>query len=193
MGHGDGLGPKDNGYKLIKKIFTNNLAQRAFRTLHPDLGISLGQYFSLRNKLNSSKKKSTFIGEDNEKLATYARQKLKQKYFDFFIFGHNHLPSEISLDSKSKYINLGDWISHFTYASFDGIKLELKNLKSNNMIDGKSISHEKTILVGLINSSQTIEQVKEYLDELEFLTFTAGGKVHKRFVQKFTLLIQKHL
>ena len=52
------------------------------------------------------------------------------------------------------------------------------------MIDGKSISHEKTILVGLINSSQNIEQVKEYLDELEFLTFTAGGKVHKRFVQK---------
>ena len=129
LGHGDGLGPKDNGYKLIKKIFTNNLAQRAFRTLHPDLGISLGQYFSLRNKLNSSKKKSTFIGEDNEKLATYARQKLKQKYFDFFIFGHNHLPSEISLDSKSKYINLGDWISHFTYASFDGIKLELKKFE----------------------------------------------------------------
>ncbi len=44
--------------------------------------------------------------------------------------------------------------------------------------------HEKTILVGVINSRQNIEKVKEFLDELEFLTFTAGGKVQKRFVQK---------
>ena len=52
------------------------------------------------------------------------------------------------------------------------------------MIEGKSITHEKIILIGIINRSQNIEQVKEYLDELEFLTFTAGGKVQKRFVQK---------
>ena len=126
VGHGDGLGPKDIGYKLIKKIFTNKLAQRAFKALHPDLGIRLGQFFSLKNKLISSKKDSTFIGEDNENLASFARQKLKQKHFDFFIFGHFHKPLEINLNSKSKYINLGDWISHFTYASFDETKLELK-------------------------------------------------------------------
>ena len=52
------------------------------------------------------------------------------------------------------------------------------------MIEERTLSHEKTILVGVINSLQNIEQVKEYLDELEFLTFTAGGKVQKRFVQK---------
>ena len=52
------------------------------------------------------------------------------------------------------------------------------------MIEERTLSHEKTILVGVINSRQNIEQVKEYLDELEFLTFTAGGRVQKRFVQK---------
>ena len=62
--------------------------------------------------------------------------------------------------------------------------LNSKNGKSNKMIEVKSLTHEKTILVGVINSSQNIEQVKEYLDELEFLTLTAGGKVYNRFVQK---------
>ena len=52
------------------------------------------------------------------------------------------------------------------------------------MIGERNLTHEKTILIGVINSRQNIEQVKEYLDELEFLTFTAGGKVQKRFVQK---------
>ena len=129
LGHGDGLGSKDTGYKLMKKIFTNKLAQRAFRILHPDLGIRMGQYFSLRNKKNSSKKDSTLIGDDNKSLSFYISEKLKQEHFDFFIFGHFHKPLEINLNSKSKYINLGDWISHFTYGSFDGTKLELKKWK----------------------------------------------------------------
>lgn len=126
LGHGDGLGSKDTGYKLMKKIFTNKLAQRAFRILHPDLGIQMGQYFSSRNKKISSKKDSTLIGDDNKSLSFYISEKLKQEHFDFFIFGHLHKPLEINLNSKSKYINLGDWISHFTYGSFDGTKLELK-------------------------------------------------------------------
>ena len=126
LGHGDGLGSKDTGYKLMKKIFTNKLAQRAFRILHPDLGIRMGQYFSSRNKKISSKKDSTLIGDDNKNHSFYISEKLKQEHFDFFIFGHLHKPLEINLNSKSKYINLGDWISHFTYGSFDGTKLELK-------------------------------------------------------------------
>ena len=86
----------------------------------------MGQYFSLRNKKKSSKKDSTLIGVDNKSLSFYISEKLKQEHFDFFIFGHLHKPLEINLNSKSKYINLGDWISHFTYGSFDGTKLELK-------------------------------------------------------------------
>ena len=78
------------------------------------------------NKKNTSKKDSTLIADDNKSLSFYISEKLKQEHFDFFIFGHLHKPLEINLNSKSKYINLGDWISHFTYGSFDGTKLELK-------------------------------------------------------------------
>lgn len=52
------------------------------------------------------------------------------------------------------------------------------------MIEQKSIAYEKTILVGVINRGQNEEKVTEYLDELEFLTYTAGGEVCKRFVQR---------
>lgn len=52
------------------------------------------------------------------------------------------------------------------------------------MIDQTDISYEKTILIGLITQFQDEEMSKEYLDELEFLAFTAGGEVKKRFIQK---------
>ena len=51
IGHGDGLGPGDKGYKLMKKLFTNPFSQWLFRWLHPDLGVRLGQYLS-KKKIN---------------------------------------------------------------------------------------------------------------------------------------------
>jgi UDP-2,3-diacylglucosamine hydrolase len=126
IGHGDGLGPNDKGYKRLKKVFNNPLAKRFFRLLHPDLGMRIGHYFSVKNKLISGAKDIVFLGEEKEWLALYAKRKLKQKHRDFFLFGHRHIPMEIELDSKSKYINLGDWITHFTYGVFDGENFELK-------------------------------------------------------------------
>ncbi len=131
IGHGDGLGPNDYGYKWLKKLFTNPIAKRMFQALHPDVGMSLGNYFSKKNKLISAKKESTFLGEENEWLALYAKRKLKEKHRDFFIFGHRHMPLEINLSMKSKYINLGDWISHYSYATFDGNNLEIKKWEIN--------------------------------------------------------------
>jgi GTP-binding protein HflX len=55
------------------------------------------------------------------------------------------------------------------------------------MIEEKSLDVEKTVLVGIINSRQDIQQSKEYLDELAFLAFTAGGEVMQRFTQKIDL------
>lgn len=46
IGHGDGLGPGDHGYKFIKKIFTSPISQFLFRWIHPDIGIGLANYFS---------------------------------------------------------------------------------------------------------------------------------------------------
>lgn len=129
IGHGDGLGPGDKGYKLMKKLFTNPFSQWLFRWLHPDLGVRLGQYLSKKNKLISGEEDVKFLGEDKEWLVTYSQKKLKEEHFDYFVFGHRHLPLEIELNQNSKYINLGDWITHNTYAVFDGTTLNLKTWK----------------------------------------------------------------
>ncbi len=126
IGHGDGLGPHDKGYKRMKKVFTNPFAKWLFRWLHPDLGVRLGQYLSVKNKIISGDDDVTFLGEENEWLVQYAKRKLEKKHYDYFIFGHRHLPLEIDLNEKSTYMNLGDWITYYTYGVFDGHKLSLK-------------------------------------------------------------------
>ena len=126
LGHGDGLGPDDKGFKRMKKVFTNPVAKWFFRWLHPDLGVRLGQYLSVKNKLISGDEDATFLGEDKEWLVLYAKRKLEQQHYDYFVFGHRHLPLEISLNEASTYVNLGDWITYYTYAVFDGETLSLK-------------------------------------------------------------------
>jgi UDP-2,3-diacylglucosamine hydrolase len=118
IGHGDGLGPGDYGYKRMKKVFTFPFFKWLFKWLHPDIGVKLGHYFSVKNKLISGDEDAQFLGEENEWLALYCRKKLTEKHYDFFIFGHRHLPLEIELNSSSTYINLGDWIQYFTYGEF---------------------------------------------------------------------------
>ncbi len=130
IGHGDGLGPKDKGYKRMKKVFTNPFFQFLYRWIHPDIGMKIGQYLSTKNKLISGDEDLVFLGEENEWLVQYCHKKIKEKHYDFFLFGHRHLPLDISINSKSRYINLGDWITHFTYAEFDGTLLELKKWNS---------------------------------------------------------------
>ena len=118
IGHGDGLGPSDHGYKRMKKVFTFPFFKWLFRWLHPDIGVRLGHYFSVKNKLISGDEDARFLGEENEWLAQYCRKKLTEKHYDFFVFGHRHLPLEIELNNNSTYINLGDWIQYFTYGEF---------------------------------------------------------------------------
>ena len=114
IGHGDGLGPGDKGYKRMKKVFTNKFCKWLFRWLHPDIGVRLAQYLSVKNKLISGDEDVTFLGEDNEWLVQYCKRKLTQEKYDYFVFGHRHLPLEINLDEHSKYFNLGDWIHYYT-------------------------------------------------------------------------------
>ncbi|MDG1063467.1 MAG: UDP-2,3-diacylglucosamine diphosphatase [Flavobacteriaceae bacterium] len=129
IGHGDGKGPHDNGYKRMKKVFTNSFFQWLFRWLHPDIGVRLAQYLSVKNKLISGEEDQEFLGEENEWLAQYALRKLEDDHYDYFVFGHRHLPMTIDLNGQSTYINLGDWITHFTYGVLDHGDLSLKTFK----------------------------------------------------------------
>lgn len=126
VGHGDGLGPGDNGYKLIKKIFSNSFLQWAFARLHPNFGIWLANFFSRSSRVKTGKSDAQYLGDDKEWLAIFSREILQKEYYDYFIFGHRHLPIDLALEKGSRYINLGDWIQYFTYGVYDGEKLALK-------------------------------------------------------------------
>jgi UDP-2,3-diacylglucosamine hydrolase len=122
LAHGDGLGPRDKFYKLLKKIFTNKILQWFFTNLiHPNLAYRLALLIS--HKRDACNKKPKFKGND-EWLFKYAKTVLEKKNIDFFIFGHRHIPVSQKID-KSLVVILGDWIKNFTYAQFDGEKLEL--------------------------------------------------------------------
>jgi UDP-2,3-diacylglucosamine hydrolase len=125
IGHGDGLGPGDFGYKRMKKVFTNPLCKWLFRWLHPDIGVGLATYLSVKNKLISGDEDVVFLGEEKEWLVQYCKEVLKTKHYNYFIFGHRHLPMTLEVGEKSEYVNLGDWISYFTYGVFDGEKMDV--------------------------------------------------------------------
>lgn len=129
IGHGDGLGPGDAGYKFIKKIFRNKICQSLFGLLPPYIGMGIAHYFSNKSRSREDSNIEVFLGEENEWLLTYSKEVLQKEHFHYFIFGHRHLPIDFSLNENSRYINLGEWINYNSYAVFDGNSLELKYYK----------------------------------------------------------------
>jgi len=134
VGHGDGLGPGDHGYKRLKKVFRNPVCQWLFGILPPAVGMGIANYMSKRSRIKTGFSDEHFLGEDKEWLIVYSKEMLKKENFDFFVFGHRHLAVDFRLNDNSRYINLGDWIRFYTYAVFDGESLELKRFKGNEEI-----------------------------------------------------------
>lgn len=126
IAHGDGLGPGDGGYKFLKKIFRNKFCNWLFGVAHPSIGIGIANYFSRKSRQKTGNNDQVFLGEENEWLIIFSKEVLQKEHYDYFVFGHRHLPLKLQLNNQSQYINLGDWITNFTYAVFDGENFELK-------------------------------------------------------------------
>ena len=129
IGHGDGLGPGDFKYKFLKRIFRNPIFIFLFRINYPWFGIPLGNFFSRKNKILSGNN-IKFISKENEILYHFCKKKLNVKHYDFFVFGHRHLPLKIELGNNSYYFNTGDWINHYSFLHFKDDSLELKYFKN---------------------------------------------------------------
>jgi UDP-2,3-diacylglucosamine hydrolase len=125
VGHGDGLGPGDHGYKFIKKVFRNPVCRWLFGILPPYMGMGLANYLSRRSRAMTGQTDEKFFGEEGEWLIIYCKEVLQKKHYKYLIFGHRHLPIDFTLNNDSRYINLGDWIRYYTYAVFDGAQLML--------------------------------------------------------------------
>ncbi len=129
IGHGDGLGPGDKMYKVLRKIFASKTCQWLFSRLHPNLAFYIARRSSKRSRVITGDQDEKFLGAENEWLYLYSRDYLKEHKIDYFIFGHRHLPLDMDIEGKARYINLGEWIHYNTYAVFDGEKLELKKFE----------------------------------------------------------------
>ncbi len=129
LGHGDGLGEGETGYKLIKRVFAGKLNQWLFARLHPNFGLGLADLLSSRSRIANGNFEESMGSFESEYLYKYCKQRLKDEHFDYFIFGHRHIALEYNLGTNSKYINLGEWVKKPHYAYFDGENISLRKLK----------------------------------------------------------------
>ena len=128
IGHGDGLGPGDNTYKILKKIFSNPVCQWLFNWLHPNIGMAIASSWSKKSRLANNKKEDKSFGKD-EWLIQYCNTMENENHHNFYVFGHRHLPTTYQLNEKSIYVNLGEWVNYNTYAVFDGENINLNTFE----------------------------------------------------------------
>jgi len=125
VGHGDGLGPGDFKYKFMKTVFRNPLCQWLFGIVPPAIGVGMANYFSRKSRAAASLIEKKFLGEENEWLISYSKERSAKERIDYFIFGHRHLPIDFTFKNGSRYINLGDWIFYSTYGMLDANSFKL--------------------------------------------------------------------
>ncbi len=135
VGHGDGKGPGDQGYKRLKKLFHHPLPQFIYRQLHPDLAHRIAGYFS-RYSREQEQEIIPFLGIDREWLIQYCEYKLQlNPDIDYFIFGHRHLPLYLPLSNKrSVYINTGEWFTAGYFACLRDKNCYLYNYETGEQI-----------------------------------------------------------
>jgi UDP-2,3-diacylglucosamine hydrolase len=129
IGHGDGLGPGDNLYKIQKKFFDSKFCQWLFARVHPNLGIGIAQYWSRQSRLANTNREEKFLGEEKEFLLTYCKKVEATTHHDYYIFGHRHLPLDLKVADNSRYINLGEWVHFRNYAALSNGNVELKKFE----------------------------------------------------------------
>ncbi|RMD99102.1 MAG: UDP-2,3-diacylglucosamine diphosphatase [Calditrichaeota bacterium] len=124
--HGDGLAKQDKGYRFLKKILTNRMNIFLYRLIHPDFGIPFAKKMAQVSR-DQGETQNPYEADYRE----FALQKFKQGY-DVVIMGHTHLPLHETYRDKH-YINLGDWIDHFTYCEILSDRISLRQWPSQKI------------------------------------------------------------
>ncbi|MCB0819215.1 MAG: UDP-2,3-diacylglucosamine diphosphatase, partial [Bacteroidetes bacterium] len=132
IGHGDGLGPGDYGYKFIKKVFANPVCQWLFARLHPNFGIGMANFWSRKSR-SANPAVEKFESEQNEWLLTWCREYISASpEINFFVFGHRHLPLNLEVVPGTRYFNLGDWFTWCSYLRVENGVPELLYFRNEN-------------------------------------------------------------
>jgi len=139
LAHGDGLGPGDKGYKILKKLFESKFNQWLFRWTHPDIGTRLALYFSRRSRYANVLEEEGWESNggrvvSDERLYHFSKEiLLKNPSINYFIFGHQHKPCDEIINPGCRMIILGDWLHNFTYAVFDGENMSLNRFNNGGV------------------------------------------------------------
>ena len=129
LGHGDGLDKNEKGYLLLKRIFTSKTAQFLFSQLHPNIAFWFGHEWAKHSRLSKGMEPEISKGPEFESSVTFAKKYSATKQIDYFIFGHRHILMDEEIKPNVRVLIIGEWFNHFSYAVFDGEKLELKKFK----------------------------------------------------------------
>ena len=135
LGHGDGLGCTDRSFRILRWLFRNRLCRALFSALHPRWGVAFGLAWAKHSRLKHERRgEPVYQGEEREELVQFSHRYLQShESINYFIFGHRHIELDLQLARESRLLILGDWISAFTYAVFDGEHLLLERF-----IEGES-------------------------------------------------------
>ncbi len=129
IGHGDGLGSGDVGYKFLKGIFTNKVLQWLFARLHPNGAVGFAHRWSKHSRYNKGFAADDY-NPDNEHLVSFIKEHETKEHCDYYVFGHRHFPVSHAV-KNAIYVNLGDWLTHFSYAFWDGKAMHLSKFKTD--------------------------------------------------------------
>ncbi len=120
VAHGDGYAKRDRGYRLLKRIIRSRISIFLYKTLIPaDLGMQIARWTSRSSRKWVKIEKQSW----SEEYYQFAQEKFREG-FDCVLLGHIHAPLRRENGGKV-YINCGDWMTHFTYARYDGQSLTL--------------------------------------------------------------------
>ena len=131
LAHGDGLGPGDHTYKMLKVLFESRVLRWCFSRLHPNFSLWFGHKWSVSNKVKHGLKEE-FQSIEHEWLWHYCEEQEAQQHRNYYLFGHRHLVLDIPVKGgKSRYLNLGEWFEACTYAVCDGNTVELRAFEND--------------------------------------------------------------
>lgn len=123
LAHGDDLDENNYSFRFLKWVFTNRFLQWAFARIHPNFAFRIADRWSKHSRVIHGV--DPFRGEE-EPIVQYSRKHLENQEYDYLVFGHRHCPVDYPFNDRTRLFILGDWLTHFSYAVFDGDHLELK-------------------------------------------------------------------
>lgn len=128
LAHGDGLGDESRAFKFARKIYHNKILRVLYAAIHPRWTMLLSQSWSNSSRMNGEI--APYLGEDKEHLIGFAKEELEiTPDINYFVFGHRHIMLNLQLKEESNIVILGDWLSYFSYAVFDGVTMQLEQFE----------------------------------------------------------------